>query len=235
MTMFSGRIGVLQFWLASLILIACSIVLLLLVEIIALPLFSIITGLSPFALPDLVMAPLHTLVLLCIGIVMASAPIAAFFVLFAGLQIRRYHDFGLSVKVWAVIILAEVVVRYVVAATSRIGALISLVLVVVTIVLLSWPGNKEENEWGSPFRCASLLAAIVGSPEKERIIVRGYRRVILPVVYVEAIGLLLAFTVSSILPRFSLPPLSAPSQAQSHATAQTKTSSALEASAFELQ
>jgi len=203
-SIFAGRIGVLQFWLATLLLFACSILLFLLVEVTALPLFAIVTGLSPFALPDLVMLPLHTLVLLVIGAVMAVAPIGAFFILFAGLQMRRYHDFGLSVKVWAAVIVAEIVVRYVLTAASRASTLVSLGLILITIVLLSWPGTAQENEWGAPFRFSSLLGALLGSEHKEGMLKRGYRRVILPVVYVEAVGILFAFAVSSILPRIPL-------------------------------
>ena len=207
---FMGRIGVLQFWLATLVLFVCSAILFLIVEVTALPLFAIVTGLSPFALPDLIMLPLHTLILLVIGAVMAVAPIAAFFILFAGLQMRRYHDFGLSVKVWAAVIIAEIVVRYVLTAASRASTLVSLGLVLITIVLLSWPGTPHENEWGDSSRFPSLLGALLGSYRKKGMLKRGYRRVILPIMYVEAVGILFAFAISSVLPRIPLSVFSPP-------------------------
>lgn len=204
-SVFVGRISAKQFWLAGLLSAFIFVLLFFLIEITALPLFSIFSGVSFLSLPDLALAPLSTVLLVGVGITMFAIPFVLYSILIIGLQIRRYHDLGLSASAWISILLVIVVLMYVTHENKGYLLISCIVGLLVAICILSWKGSHEPNEFGPPIPYDSVSAALIGSPAEDgngRVI---WKRFIVPILVVEAIGLVTGFVVHMLLPRVPLP------------------------------
>lgn len=211
---FSGRIGVAQFWSATGLLTLIYALLFAIIQVTATPLFSIAGGVSFRSVPDLAVAPMETLLLLAVGAALIVMPLIFFAVLGIGLQVRRFHDYGLSGVVWFGISIAEIVLLVVAYGNPLYFLTAVALLALLNIGLLSWPSAEEENVYGEPVDYVSPCAGLLGSTYEEGNLQKLITRFILPVIYIEVLGVLFAYGVHRILPQVSLPSF-APTQAES--------------------
>jgi len=163
--MYKGRIGVGQYWGSALLLVLITLV----------AAGILVGGYYLIVLPLLLESSgvgLGAVLLLSIGGVFLAfilALIALPYII--GLQVRRFHDMGLTG--WTVLllfILGWVVDFFFPAADYSsgtpvilpLGAAIASVLFVVGVVIVSWPGTNGPNKYGEPVRYRSLWAAVKG-------------------------------------------------------------------------
>lgn len=163
--MFKGRIGIGQYWKSVIVLTlitAVASVVLLGGYFILLPVFLKSSG-----------AGLGTGLLFFIGGMILPIIVALVALPYTiGLQIRRFHDIGLTG--WAILglfVLGWIVnfffpaVSYsgLVPTISPTGAAVTAFLFVAGIVIVSWPGTNGTNKYGEKIQYRSLWAAIKGN------------------------------------------------------------------------
>src|SRR3989344_1144225 len=174
--MFSGRISAAQYWKCALLLFILTLI----------ATGVLVGGYYLLLLPMLLKssgAGLGTILLLSIGgMFLAIIPVLIILPYIIGLQVRRFHDMGLTG--WAVLALFVVVwvVNFFLPAADYsgatavilpIGAAVAVALSVVGIVIVSWPGTKGTNKYGLPVEYRSSLAALVGDKSPNSIGVRS--------------------------------------------------------------
>ncbi|MEA2701674.1 MAG: hypothetical protein QOE22_383 [Candidatus Parcubacteria bacterium] len=164
--MFKGRIGVGQYWLGLILLLVLGIVaagvLAGLYYVLFLPIFLESTGAGLGT----------TLALSLAGVFIPVIPLLIMLPYGIGLQIRRFHDMGLTGWVYLVLAIVSYGIGHLFPAIDPVtmqvaasGAIVSLLLFVANIVIMSWPGTKGPNKYGEPFRYRSLWAAIRGKKD----------------------------------------------------------------------
>lgn len=210
-SLFTGRIGVRQFWLSSLLALLTYGLAFLIVEVSTVPLFSLVSGISLFSPPDLAIAPVRTLLLFGIGVSMLVLPAIFFLVISVGLQVRRCHDYGISGVVWFTALLALVVSAYLLDRLTPLALVAVALALLIWLALLSWPGADEDNEHGSPVTYPSLWAALRGSFDEADNLNRFARRFLLPLAYLQVSGLILGFCIHTLIPRAHPPSVSSAS------------------------
>jgi uncharacterized membrane protein YhaH (DUF805 family) len=213
--MFWSRIGVEQFWLATFVTLMSFLVLVIILEVTTIPLFSIITGISLFSLPDLALAPMRTVLLVGIGFALTIIPFVFLLIFLCGLHLRRFHDLGLSLSVWVSVVLAGTVSIIILAQDPVMSLICSIMVFSTYFAMLSWPGDKEENLYGVPVRYTYITGALLGTNEEGRHTKRLLMYFVLPVFYLQVFGLVLAYGVHTVFPRaamlhFNTPTLEAP-------------------------
>lgn len=172
--MFKGRIGVGRYWHAVIVLVLLTL------------LATIVFGVAAFFAVGAFVGSSGAgglgAILLAAMLVPFIAVIPSLVMLpFAlGLQVRRFHDFGITG--WAVpglmvlgIVLGALFPIYDPAMlvpgagippVSPVGGVVSLVLFILGIVLLCVPSTKEQNAYGPQVRYRSVWSAILGkNPE----------------------------------------------------------------------
>jgi uncharacterized membrane protein YhaH (DUF805 family) len=209
-TMFGSRIGPRQFWIASAMALALFCLFFLAVEVIILPLFTIASGISFLSLPDLTLAPVTTVVLVGVGVMLFVLPFISFAVLAAGLQVRRFHDLGFSATAWLGVVVAIAVLALVSLHYPVLHGFGPLIVALIYAAVLSIPGSSEENMYGGPIAYQSVWASLLGSTREESCTRELAREFLLPVVYVQILGLVAAFGIHTLLPRVSMPQVNAP-------------------------
>jgi uncharacterized membrane protein YhaH (DUF805 family) len=223
-SMFGTRIGVKQFWIASALSFAVFSIFFLLLEVTVLPLFTILSGVSFLALPDLALAPIRTVLLVGIGSALLIVPFVFFFILVLGLHLRRFHDLGLSGTVWCSAVLAAFVIGLIAAHHPMIAEYGFVLSVLLYVGILSIPGSPDENMYGETLTYGSVWGSMIGSVGGSSNAHRLAIRFILPVLLIQAFGLLLAFGIHMILPRITIPDFSAPEYSAAGARGVTETS-----------
>jgi|GEM_PF-6829575 len=162
--MFTGRIGIAQYWLSVLLLIFLTIGLTLFIGILAaLGITGLLVGLGGGAGMAIV------------GVVIATIIAVVLFLMLAvpawGLAVRRYHDVGLSIWVFLALMLANWIISAIfpvavgegqATTLSLTNLLINLPISIVMLAILLWPGKKEDNKYGARTRYGSIWKAIRG-------------------------------------------------------------------------
>ena len=163
--MFQGRIGVAQYWLSILLLFALTVA----TAIIISCLYYFL--LLPAVLSMDVVGIGTTIILSLGGMFLGIIPAIVAFPYNIGLQVRRFHDVGLTG--WLIIVLATVggianfffppfgssVLAHV---PNPAGIVLAAILFFVGLAFVCWPGAKATNSYGDPTRYPSLWAAIRG-------------------------------------------------------------------------
>lgn len=218
-SIFAGRINVRQFWLGTALAVLIYGLMFIFIEVSAVPIFSIISGISLFAPPDLATAPVRVLLLFGIGVSMLLLPAIFFLVISVGLQVRRCHDFGISGSAWFMLVLALSVSGYLLGKLTPLAILAAVLAALIWLVLLSWPGAKGENLHGDPATYPSIWGALCGCLDESDNMNRFAKRFLLPLVYLQVSGIVLGFCINTILPRVHMP--SAPATHAAPAAADT--------------
>jgi uncharacterized membrane protein YhaH (DUF805 family) len=208
-SLYGGRINVREFWIALIAACVLFTIFFLILEVTVVPLFTLASGVSFLALPDLALAPLRVVLLVGIGAALFVIPFISFLVLACGLHIRRFHDFGLSGATWFCGSLAGGVVLFVSSRYPQFTLLGVASIALIYAIIMSLPGSHEENQYGLPIPHVSIWGSMMGSHEACTAS-RLLQRFVLPVIYVQGFGLILAFSVHSIFPRVQLPHISTP-------------------------
>lgn len=159
--MFSGRIGVGQYWLSALMLLLGTIAASL----------AVVVG-SMFLIAPLLRVSFFGSLIPLVGML---AVFAVALVCSIGLQVRRFHDFGVTgwavLWLWILNLCVGVFMSvtpgfYVRSGTQRtptpLGSAVSLVVFIAIVIILSIPGTKGQNAYGAPTRYRSLISAIRG-------------------------------------------------------------------------
>ena len=157
--MFTGRIGLAQYWLSVLVLILIGIAYTLLV--------GIVVGVGAAALLSSAGAGSSAV---GVGIAVVVATLLSLVIIIPswGLAVRRYHDVGLSAWVLVGISVVNMAMSLVFPMQDMAGTfnmtnfLISLPLSIVSLAILVWPGKKGENKFGAPTKYSSIWAALKG-------------------------------------------------------------------------
>lgn len=204
-SIFARRIGARQFWLGTIIAFALYALIFLIIEVSAVPIFSLISGISLFSPPDLATAPVRSVLLFGIGMAMLILPALFFLTVSVGLQVRRCHDYGLSAPAWFMTVAALTVGAYLLERLTPLASFSILGAFVLWIVLMSWPGSKEPNEYGSPLSHPSLWGALYGSCNESGCLNAFVRKFLMPLVYLEATGIVLSIFIHTIIPRAHIP------------------------------
>lgn len=162
--MFSGRIGIKQYWLSLLLLILLAIgVIFLTGVLVALGVFGAFAAFSE----NIGLAIAGIIALSLIGFIVSLLVALPSW----GLAVRRYHDVGLSVWVFVGLMVAGWIISIIFPVTTGEGQaiefnvanmLINLPLSIVSLAILLWPGTKGENKFGAQTRYDSLWKAIKG-------------------------------------------------------------------------
>jgi len=204
-SIFAGRIGVKQFWLGMLLAVGVYALMFILVEITALPLYSIISGISLLSPPDLATAPIRALLLFGIGVAMLVLPALFMLTISIGLQVRRCHDFSLSGATWFMAMAALVVGAYLLAHLTPLALLSVPLAVVLWIGFMSWPGTSGENFEGSQTPYASMWGALYGSHSESGCLQVFVKKFLLTLAYLELLGIVMDVSIHSLVPKFHLP------------------------------
>lgn len=183
-SIFAGRIGVRQFWTAGALAVGIYGIVFILIEVSAVPLFSILSGISLFAPPDLSTAPLRTLLLFGIGIGMLLLPFVFFLIVMLGLQVRRCHDYGLSASGALMAVLALIVSGYVLGKLTPLASLAAVLAIILWCIFASVPGAREDNDQGPPTVYSSVWAALRGGYDEEDNMNRFARTFIMPLLQI---------------------------------------------------
>jgi len=162
--MFTGRIGIKQYWLGVLLLLGLALLSTL-----------VIVGLYYFVLfPMLVssgnMGMGGGLLLMFGGMFLAYIPFLVTLPFSIGLQVRRFHDMGITGWMVLVLFVVSFIISMFAPATmspsgqslAPIGMGISLLTLIAYIVIFSWPGTKGPNTYGDVTYYPSIMAAIRG-------------------------------------------------------------------------
>lgn len=210
-----GRIGVFQFSIATAVSLLVFCIVFVVLEVTAMPLFTLASGVSLLSLPDLSLAPLQTVFLVGLAVALISVPWIFFFVLVFGLHLRRFHDAGLSGMAWfgvtvAAIVLSVLIIRIV--GSVPIGALVVFLLYTA---FLCWPGSAEENMYGPPITYPTVWGSIIGSLSPTGNAEKLAKRFIVPVIGIEVAIIILGLCIHIVLPhahasKFSFPTISTP-------------------------
>lgn len=204
-SLFSGRIGPKQFWLSMLVAILVYGATFVITEASAIPIFSLVSGISLFSPNDLSTMPVNALLLFGIGMAMLILPALFLLAVSISLQIRRCHDFGLSVGAWFMAIAALVVGAYLGSRLTPLASLAVPAAVLLWILFMSWPSTKGENMQGSPVPYPSIWGALYGSYSETGCLNAFVKKFLLPLVYLQVFGIIVVVSIHSILPRAHLP------------------------------
>lgn len=206
-SMFAGRLGIRQFWTATGLALLLYGLAFILIEVSAVPIFSIISGISLFAPPDLSTASLQTLLLFGIGMAMLLLPAIFFLIIAAGLQVRRCHDYGLSGSAWFMVMLALCMGTYFLYRLTPLAALASILAVIVWLALMSLPGSREDNVHGSSVTYPSVWGTLRGCFDEEGAFAGFTKRFLLPLAYLEVLGIVFGLGIHTVLPHVHAPDL----------------------------
>lgn len=204
-SIFTGRIGVRQFWLGMLLTVALYGVVFVIIEVSAVPLFSLISGISLFSPPDLATASVRNLLLFGVGVGMLILPALFFLAISMGLQVRRCHDFGLTGANWFMALAALAVGTYLLDRLTPLSAFSFIGALLLWLLFMSLPGTKGDNFHGLQSTYPSLWGALSGSYAETDCLSLFARRYLLPLVYLELLGIFLCVSIHSVLPRAHLP------------------------------
>lgn len=195
-----GRLGIRQFWLGmvgALLLYGLAFIV---IEVSAVPIFSLISGISLFAPPDLTTAPIRVLLLFGIGMAMLLLPALFFLIITTGLQVRRCHDYGLSGSAWFMAMLALSVGCYLLYRLTPLGALAAALALVLWLVFLSVPGTVDDNMHGSPDVYPSIWGTLRGCFDEEKAFTNFAKQFLLPLAYLEIGGIVFGVCIHTIVP-----------------------------------
>lgn len=209
-SLFGGRIGVKQFWIANAATLLLFLAFFFILEILVLPLYAIASGLSLLAPPELALSPMSTVILVGLGAALFLVPFIFFLILMSGLHVRRVHEHGLSASAWGGLVLAGIVLIVILAHYPHILVPGSLFVIAIYFVILSLPGTAEENEYGERMEYPSVWGSILGSTYESSNGTRLIKQFVLPVLYIQVLGLVLAYGIHSVYPRVSLPHMASP-------------------------
>lgn len=204
-SLFSGRIGVKQFWLSMGVTLLIYGLAFIIVDASAVPVFTLISGISLFSHPDLATAPVDSLLLFGIGASMLILPALFFLAVAIGLQVRRCHDYGLSGPAWLMAMLALIVGSYLLYRLTPLAMLSFFVVAVLWIIFMSWPGTQDENFQGSQTSYPTIWGAIHGNYDDSGTLNAFARTFLLPLVYLQILGIILGLSIHTIIPRAHLP------------------------------
>jgi uncharacterized membrane protein YhaH (DUF805 family) len=204
-SLFQGRVGVRQFWFGTLLALLLYGLAFILIEVSAIPIFSLISGISLFAPPDLATAPIRVLLLFGIGMSMLILPALFFLIVSAGLQVRRCHDYGLSGSAWFMAVLAFLVGGYLLYKLTPLAAGAYGLSIILWLTLMSWPGSEDENLHGPKDVYPSVWGVLRGCFDETDSFFGFAKRYILPLAYLEISGIVLGLCVHTIVPRLHLP------------------------------
>ena len=161
--MFSGRIGIKQYWLSVLLILLTSGVIVLTGMLVMLGVFAAFSAFSA----NIGLAIAGIVILSLVGFAASLLIVVPSW----GLAVRRYHDVGLSIWVFVGLTIAGMIISTVFPVTTGEGEavefnfvnmLINLPLSIVSLAILLWPGTKGENKFGAQTRYESLWKAIKG-------------------------------------------------------------------------
>lgn len=206
-SIFRGRLSMLQFWFSivvALVLYGLSFVL---VEVTAIPAFSLISGISLFTPPDFATVPMAVVALFGIGMAMLVLPAIFFLIVFVGLQVRRCHDYGLSGPAWFMALFALSVSGYLLYDLTALASLAPVVAFILWLALMSWPRTKGDNQYGGTEAYPSVWAALRGSFDESGNLPSFLKRYLLPLLYFEVAGIILCFCIHTLAPRVHVPSL----------------------------
>lgn len=206
-SIFAGRIGIKQFWFSMGLAVGIYVLAFIVFEASAIPIFTLVTGISLFSHPDLATIPIESLLLFGIGMSMLILPALFFLTVAVGLQIRRSHDYGLSGAAWFMAMAALIVGTYLLYHLTPLAALSIIIALVLWIIFMSWPGTQDENFEGSPGSYPSIWGALHGSYNESGCLNSFARTFLLPLAYLQIFGILLGLSIHSVLPRAHLPNL----------------------------
>lgn len=207
-SIFSGRIGVGQFWLGLGLAVAIYGLAFVVIEGSAIPIFSLVSGMSLFSHPDLATAPVQSLLIFGIGAAMLILPALFFIAVAVGLQVRRCHDYGLSGAAWFMAMAALMVGAYLADRLTPLSGFSGPAAFILWIAFMSWPGTEGENFEGSPTPYPSIWGALYGSYSEEGCLNSFVRAYLLPLVYLQVFGIMLTVGIHSVLPKAHLPNIS---------------------------
>lgn len=217
-SLFVGRLGIRQFWIGMLLTILLYGLAFIVIEVSAVPIFSIISGISLFAPPDLATASVSVLLLFGIGMAMLILPAIFFLIVSIGLQVRRSHDFGLSGSAWFMAILALLVGGYLLYRLTPLAALAAGLSFIIWLIFVSLPGTADDNLHGSPVEYPSVWGTLRGCFDEHGAFVGFVKQFLLPLAYLEISGIVLGLCIHSIAPHFHVPDIHLPVQ---HTTSTT--------------
>lgn len=164
-SLFTGRIGIAQYWLSVLLLIALSIP------------FSIVIALLSFALSFAVISlagiDLLTGTFIGTAVTVVVSSIAMFIIMLPvyGLLVRRYHDIGLSVWILVAFTIISWIVSFIfpiftdsedIASFSMTNLIISAPFIIFGLAVTLWPGTKGLNKYGEQTKYKSIWSALWG-------------------------------------------------------------------------
>lgn len=216
-SIFAGRLGIRQFWIATAVAFLLYGLAFIVIEVSTVPIFSIVSGISLFSPPDLATASLRVLLLFGIGMAMLLLPAFFFLVVAAGLQVRRCHDYGLSGSAWFMAMFALSVGGYLLYRLTPIAALASLFAIAVWFVLMSLPGTTEDNVHGSPVQYPSVWGTLRGCFDENGSFVSFVKQFLMPLAYLELLGIVCGVGVHTVVPHLHLPDLISAPQPQASA------------------
>ncbi|HWU24590.1 MAG TPA: DUF805 domain-containing protein [Candidatus Paceibacterota bacterium] len=209
-SLFMGRVGIRQFWIGMLITLLLYGLAFIVIEVSAVPIFSIISGISLFAPPDLATASVSVLLLFGIGMAMLILPAIFFLIISTGLQVRRSHDYGLSGSAWFMATLALVVGGYLLYRLTPLAALAAALSLIIWLVLVSLPGTSDDNMHGSPVEYPSVWGTLRGCFDERGAFVGFAKQFLLPLAYLEISGIVLGLCIHTLLPHIHLPSIQPP-------------------------
>ena len=165
--MFSGRIGIKQYWLSAILLILAVIGVLFLFTLLAS--VSILGFWTGSMNPGILIAGFGVFAI--VGLLISlSVALPSW-----GLAVRRYHDVGLSVWVFVGLSIASFILSLVFPITphdagavqgmpefSLVNFFINLPVFIVSLAILLWPGTKGDNKFGPQTKYSSVWNAIKG-------------------------------------------------------------------------
>ena len=166
--MFSGRIGIKQYWISVLLLIFIFIGVMLLA--------GLLVGFGVAGIISMLGAGPGTIIMGMLIAVLIATTIGALFVIPSwGLAVRRYHDVGLSIWVFLGMLIVSFVLSLMFPITpheigagqaapefSLINFLINLPVFIVNLAILVWPGTKGDNKFGPQTKYSSIWNSIKG-------------------------------------------------------------------------
>jgi uncharacterized membrane protein YhaH (DUF805 family) len=170
--LFKGRIGIRQYWKASLTLGLLCVGVSMLLTIMTIPILILVVK-SLHGVNGILGVLSISAVL---GVIAGGLPYLIALPFLIGLTVRRYHDFGLT----GLILLGLAILNSIASiffpilnrsgahgivtasSLSPIGLAITVMLGIVSFVLISWPGTMGANKFGESIHYRSVWAAIRG-------------------------------------------------------------------------
>lgn len=167
--MFTGRIGVRDYWWSILCL---TLALMAATGLLAVTYFTLVSNV--FRASNAGLGTLITTFI--VGIILIAIPSVIAIVYSIGLQVRRLHDMGYSgwlvLLFWVIGWIPGILKPAILETNSApiidpVGMSIALALMLAFIVFISLPGTKGPNAYGEPVRYANVTRMITGNKSGE--------------------------------------------------------------------